>query len=393
MADQNLNDPPSESTQQQPPAVGPASQWADSLKVASWVGGPGLPLVGVVAIVGAGIALSLGLLKDINDILAPSFLAVNLLIAAYPIYTWLRRVKTPKSVAATVTGLAVFVILILGVGALVWSLTAMVTALTTYSEQFRGLYTSSIDWLAQLGFDEAALLNSLTSISPTSVLNVVGGLVSNLSVVGSLVVVIICVILFMVMDLPSMSQRLSVMDRIYPAVTNSLNAFVVGIRRYWIVTTVFGLIVAVFDWVLLLILGVPLPMVWAVLSFITNYIPNVGFVIGLVPPALLALFEGGPFTALAVVIGYSVLNFVIQSIIQPKFTGDAVGVTPVVSFLSLLLWAWVFGALGALIALPATLAVKALLIDPDPRMRWVSAFISNDPLSIDTRKTSAKHRL
>lgn len=83
------------------------------------------------------------------------------------------------------------------------------------------------------------------------------------------------------------------------------------------------------------------------------------------------------------VAAYSVLNFVIQSLIQPKVTGAAVGISPTVSFLSLLLWAWVFGPLGALIAIPATLAVKALLVDSDPRLRWVNAFISADPLKGD----------
>ncbi|NHB85775.1 AI-2E family transporter [Tessaracoccus sp. HDW20] len=119
------------------------------------------------------------------------------------------------------------------------------------------------------------------------------------------------------------------------------------------------------------------------LTFITNYIPNIGFVIGLVPPALLALVEKGPGAALTVVVAFSLVNFVLQSLIQPKFTGDAVGITPTVSFISLLVWAWVFGALGALIALPATLTVKALLIDPDPRTRWLNAFISNDAKTAD----------
>ncbi len=346
----------------------------------------GLPKLAVVAIVVAALALSLGLLQNLSSIVAPMFLAINLLVAAYPIYTALRRVRTPKLVAALATGLSVFVILVVGIGALVWSLTEMVTALTDYSDQFVSLYHATIEWLAQFGFDQDSLLSQLKSISPSSVLDVVGGLVSNLSSAGSIIAVIAVAIVFMMMDLPSMTDRLDITHRLHPSFTDSIQSFVLGIRRYWVVTTVFGLIVAVFDWVVLAVLAVPLPLVWAVLSFVTNYIPNVGFVIGLVPPALLALFEKGPVTALIVVIGYCVLNFVIQSIIQPKFTGDAVGVTPTVSFLSLLLWAWVFGALGALIALPATLAVKALLVDSDPKLRWVNAFISNDPRSIDTKR-------
>ncbi len=66
-------------------------------------------------------------------------------------------------------------------------------------------------------------------------------------------------------------------------------------------------------------MGVPLALLWALLAFVTNFIPNIGFVIGLVPPALLALLEGGPVLAFWVIVVYAVLNFVIQSVIQPKY--------------------------------------------------------------------------
>ena len=85
-----------------------------------------------------------------------------------------------------------------------------------------------------------------------------------------------------------------------------------------------------------------------------------------------------------VIVAYSVLNFVIQAIIQPKFTGESVGVTPLVSFLSLLFWVWVLGWLGALLALPATLLLNALLVDADPKARWVNILIASDPRTAHT---------
>ena len=176
-----------------------------------------------------------------------------------------------------------------------------------------------------------------------------------------------------------MHDRLRMAGSRKPDVVLALESFATGIRKYWLVTTVFGLIVALFDWAALLIIGVPLAGVWALFSFLTNYIPNIGFIIGVIPPALLALFDDGWVAAVAVVVSYSVLNFVIQSIIQPKFAGDAVGLTPTMSFVSLLLWGWVFGALGTLIALPCSLLVKATLIDHDPGARWVNALISSRP--------------
>lgn len=337
---------------------------------------------GVVIAVGAT-ALSIWLMREFSNVIAPIFLGANLLIAAYPVYTLLLKIKTPRFVAAIVTGLTVLLVLILGVAALVWSGSSMVSKLTSYSDQFTGLYNDAIALVARVGFDEAQLVEQLKTISPSNVLGVVRGLVSNLSSAGSLILVILVVLVFMVMDLPSMAERMKLTNRLHPAFTGNLETFVAGIRRYWLVTTIFGLIVAVLDGFALVLLGVSLPVVWAVLSFITNYIPNIGFVIGLVPPALLALVEKGPVTALLVVAIYSVMNFVLQSIVQPKFTGDAVGITPTVSFISLLLWAAVFGPLGALIALPFTLMIKAMLIDNDPKTRWINAMIAANPETVD----------
>lgn len=335
-----------------------------------------------VAIVLAAVALSLMLLREYSGIIAPLFLGVNLLVTAYPIYTWLTKHRVPRWIGALVVGLTVFLVLLAAVGMIVWSVTSMVRKLSDYTVEFQDMYERSIAFLGQFGFDQEALLEQLRSISPSSVLNVVGNIASVGSGATGMIVVVMIVMVFMVMDLPSMVTRFDVTDRLHPSFTDSLEAFASGIRRYWLVTTVFGLIVAVLNGVVLVILDIPLPLVWVMLSFITNYIPNVGFVIGLVPPALLALFEQGPVAALIVVIAYSVLNVVIQSIIQPKYTGESVGITPIVSFLSLLLWTAVFGALGALIALPFTLMIKAMLIDNDPRLRWVNALISSHPKDI-----------
>ena len=342
------------------------------------------PLFVVAVIVLGAIALTLTLFKDLSSVLAPAFLAVNLVVTTYPAYRWLEKHRVPRILAALIIGVLLFSVLVLVTVSLVWAGTSMVASLTEYGPRFTEFYNQVIAWLTSVGFDEAALLNQLKSVSPSNVIGLVGNIVTQASSATSTMVVILICLAFLVADLPTMAKRLAITNRLHPSFTGSLEDFAVGIRRYWLVTSLFGLIVAVLDGIALVLVGVSLPLVWVVLSFITNYIPNVGFFIGLVPPALLAFLEKGPTAALIVVIAYCVLNFVIQSVIQPKFTGDAVGITPVVSFISLLLWTAVFGALGALLALPLTLMVKSLLLDNDPRARWVGALISSNPDSVDT---------
>ena len=77
------------------------------------------------------------------------------------------------------------------------------------------------------------------------------------------------------------------------------------------------------------------------------------------------------------------LNFIIQSVLQPKFVGDAVGLTTTVSFLSLIVWAYILGPIGAILAIPASLLVKALLVDMDPDAQWLGLFLGDKPVFKD----------
>jgi len=168
----------------------------------------------------------------------------------------------------------------------------------------------------------------------------------------------------------------------------ALATFASGTRRYLVVSTVFGLVVAVLDTAVLLWLGVPGAALWGLLAFVTNYVPNIGFFIGLVPPTVLALLEAGPGLAVAVVAVYIVINFVIQSLIQPRIVGGAVGLSPTVTMLSLVFWAFALGPLGALMAVPLTLLVKALFVDADPQAEWVTPLLAQQQPAFVTRSSA-----
>lgn len=324
-------------------------------------------------------------MRQYAEIIGPLVLTVNLFIAAYPIQTFLVGKGVPRLVAQVVLAVVVFAILAAFFFSLVWSIGALVTELPRYQFQFWNLYHQSVAWLGQFGVTERQVLAQLKAINPSNFAAILSSALGSVTNVVSMLTVIIVMIFMMAFDTDTFGGRNAALKRYQPRIWHSIADFIVGVRRYWVVSTAFGLIVAVIDVIALEFLNVPLALVWGILAFLTNYIPNVGFVIGLVPPAIMALLANDPLTALLVVIIYSVVNFVIQSIIQPKFNGDAVGVTALVSFVSLLLWSSVIGALGALLALPMTLLAKALLVDHDPNVRWLNALISNDPAMADPR--------
>ena len=338
-----------------------------------------IPRLLVIALGMAALAFAVMFLQELAGVIGPVFLALNFMIAAHPLHIWLVNHRVHRFIAATLTGTLVLLLLGAFFYSIVWSVTQLVVSLPDYSAQFNDLYQSALHQLNRAGVTESGILDQLRSISPSNVLNYVRPIVSNLGGIASLLLVLVTVVFFLTMDSVTFNDRLDLAQRYHPRFIGALRSFAVGVRRYWIVSSVFGLIVAVLDVLALWIIGVPLALVWGILSFLTNYIPNVGFVIGLVPPALLALLALGPAAAIAVVVTYSVLNFIIQSIVMPRYTGQAVGITPTLTFFSLLFWAWALGVMGALLAVPLTLLAKALLVDADPKARWANALIASDP--------------
>ncbi|WCE38760.1 AI-2E family transporter [Brevibacterium sp. BDJS002] len=338
----------------------------------------------VIALTIAGLAYALMFFKGLQDIVAPVFLALNFYIVVYPLQKYLTKLKVPRAIGATISVLLVLVMIFGFFGLTAWSVAELVLLIPSYGEQLVATYQSALSFLSDIGVTSSVLQQQFQQFNVRSLIDAVYPLLTNVSLVAGLLTTVVMAVFFVAMDSMGIDRRMLMLLDVKPSLAASLGGFASGVRRYWVVATVFGLIVAVLDVIALAIIDVPLIWVWGVLAFLTNYIPNIGFVIGLIPPALLALVDSGWQSALWVVIAYSVLNFVIQSIIQPKFTGESVGVTPLVSFLSLLFWVWVLGWLGALLALPATLLLKALLVDADPKAKWVNILLASDPTTANS---------
>jgi AI-2 transport protein TqsA len=328
-------------------------------------------------------------LRGVADILAPVFLALMLAVTVSPLTQWLRRRGAPAWLAMTATIIASYAVLIALGGALLVSVARLIDVLPTYQDQFTALRDRLVQGLGGLGISSQALHDAVAGVQPGSVVHVVEVLVGGLASALSDAVFLLAVLLFLCVDAVTFPARLMSVAGQRPSVVQALRSFAHGTRRYLLVSTVFGLIVAVIDTGMLWALGVPLPLLWGLLSFITNYIPNIGFIIGLIPPALLALLQGGPGLMATVIALYCVVNFIIQSLIQPKVVGDAVGLSATVSFLSLVFWAWVLGPLGALLAIPMTLLAKGLLIDIDPSTQWLSALLAGGEPAKRTEPTTA----
>jgi len=330
-------------------------------------------LVGAAAIV-----IVLAGLRSAADIIGPIVLALCLTIVFHPLRARLER-RLPVWAASVTVLIAAYTLIVLMTLAMIISLGQLAALVPTYAPQINDLVAGAGDWLAArgVGSDQVDAVSGAVDVS--RLVDLATSVLSNVLSVLSDLFFIVTLLLFLAFDSAQVSRLLQNARLHRPYLVDALGSFARGTRSYLGVSAVFGLIVAVIDTALLSLMGVPGAFVWGVLAFVTNFIPNIGFVIGIIPPAVVGLLEGGPGLMLEVIVMYCVVNLVIQSIIQPRYVGNAVGLSTTLTFVSLIFWTWVLGPLGALLAVPMSLLVRAILVEANPAAGWILPLISGHP--------------
>ena len=329
-------------------------------------------LLGVAAALGAALGL-----REFSTILGPVFLALVLSIAVHPVRRFADRHAWPAWLGVILSLLAVYAIVAGLFAILVIAGIQFATLLQDYAPQFQAFLRQAVQVLESVGVSQQKLQDLANQLSPSKLVGIAGDLIGGLAGVLSNIFFLIVLLFFTVADAGDFASKL---ERISPRgqrLAEAFRQFAHGSRQYLAVATIFGAIVASLDVIALWILDIRYAWLWGLLAFITNYIPNIGFIIGLVPPTIIALLDQDVVTAIIVVIVYSVVNFVIQTIIQPRVVGVTVGLSATLSFLSLIIWATILGASGAFLAIPLSLFVKYLFVDVDPEHDWVGPLLSS----------------
>jgi AI-2 transport protein TqsA len=320
------------------------------------------------------VALGIGT-KAAAGIIAPTMLALVLTIAVLPISRWPDKHRGPSWVATLAALAAAYLILLVMIIGSAVCLIKFADLLPSYASETKDLTKSVEKGLSQLGLSTSATNDALSKLDPTKLADVLADVVSQVLDAAGFLFFLVTLIFFFVVAVPGFAPRVTALRSTKPALTAAMAKFLGGAQTYLLMTALFGAIVGLLDAGALWLLGVPLPLVWGFFSFLTNFIPNIGFVIGVIPPAFLALLDDGWSGLLLVVVAYSVLNVTIQTFIQPRVVGNSVGLSAEVTFMSLVVWTFLLGALGALLAVPMTLLVRAIFLDADARTSWVAPLI------------------
>lgn len=309
------------------------------------------------------------------DLLVPLLLATFIAVVCTSPVQWLNRIGLSMRMSAFLT-LMVLLGFISLIGLLVVnSFSTFVAALPEIESRLYEQYWNLLNALSSRGL--AINPDQINSLFETedggswmpALLGQLGNFFMQSIIVGLLVI-------FMLFE------TLNVRDKVSRALENPapslkrFSEFSVTLKRYLAVKTAISLATGALVWLSCMIVGVDFPLLWGVLAFALNFIPNIGSALAAIPPVLLLLVaqDGGAFQALLLASAYLVINFVLGNLIEPRVMGQALGLSTFVAFLSLVVWGWIFGAAGMLLSVVLTMTLK-IALDSHPQTRWIARLL------------------
>ena len=314
-------------------------------------------------------------LREVASLILPIVIGLLIALVAWPMVGALERrgVGHRFALGATITVVLAVVLLAAGIAAL--SVGELVVQLPRYEGRLSAVAATLPGRLEQLGIrvDPASVA---ALISPERIFAFVRPVASAVSEAGgALFVVAFTLIYALVGGAGFRARATATLGPTHPAVSG-MERFGSDVQRYLVVRTELGLFAAILSAALLFVLGVPLPVLWGVLVFFASFVPNIGTIIALIPPTVLAFLEGGPAVAAFVVAGYGLINFAQDQFLQPVVMGSELNLSPLVVFVAVIVWAWILGPVGALLAVPLTIGL-VMGLESFPTSRGLAKLLRN----------------
>jgi AI-2 transport protein TqsA len=308
----------------------------------------------------AGFVIVVAGMKAASSILVPFFMAVFIAVICAPPLFWLQRKGVPKLLALVfILAAILFAGLLFGI-LIVPSLNDFLSALPEYQKLLSTHFSTLVGRLRESGIPIPQDVISGV-INPGWIMSLAGGIFSALGSGLANAFLILLTVLFILLEVTDFPKKLHLVLKDPERSLSAIQKFSRDAKRYLIIKTLISAVVGVVIWVWLLILGVDYPVLWGTLSFLLNYIPNIGSIIAALPVVLLALVQLGVGSALLTILGFVVVHVIVGNIIEPKLMGRGLSLSTLVVFLSMVFWGWVLGPIGMILSVPMTSLIKIAL--------------------------------
>jgi AI-2 transport protein TqsA len=323
-------------------------------------------------------------MRAAEPILVPLLIAGFLaILSASPIF-WLRDKGIPSPVALF---LVILGVLGLGFGFIVLigtSLDDFSYAIPRYQARLTEEMGPLLQWVQGLGFqfNEELLLKY---IDPGASMRLVGRMLSGLGGMLANSFLILLTVIFILLEASSFPKKVHAAFGDPKGIFSQFSKITDAVNNYLAIKTLLSLATGIIVAIWVTILGIDFPVIWGLLAFLLNFIPNLGSIIAAVPPVLLGYIQFGLGRALLVAVGYGVVNVIFGNVVEPKLMGRKLGLSTLVVFLSLVFWGWIWGPIGMLLSVPMTMIVK-IALESHPSTRGLSILLDSESSVARTAK-------
>ncbi len=330
------------------------------------------PTFGYTLVVMAATVIVLAGIKVAAAITVPFFLSVFITIVLSPLYLWLVKRGMTTGVA-----LLTVVVTLFGIAATVMVLVG--SSIHDFSQNLPAYRSKLHDDFAMLTayLDAHGIHIPKEDISAffaaDSIMEYIAHTLKSFGSVMTNSMLILFTVAFMLLEVSQFSEKLASIE------SPRLHAFTRAndtIKRFVMLKMLTSLATGIVVAVGLTVLKVDYAILWGVLAFLLNFIPNIGSVIAAVPAVVTALVQYDPTHALLTAGLYIIVNVLIGSIWEPRIMGKGLGLSTLVVFLSLIFWGWLLGPVGMLLSVPLTIVVK-ILLDATEETRWIAVMLGN----------------
>ena len=328
-------------------------------------------LIGVASLV-----LIVAGLKALSGLLSPILLSLFIVLVTYPIMTWLKRRGFPHWLAYTIV---LFIVLSVGAFFVFFftiSLSQLSDVLPNYVSQTEAQLNSLWQWLKERGV-ESDDIEALQWFQPERIIQLILSLISSLLSVFSNIGLTLLIFIYMLASAPTFAKQLRQGLKDNTSLLRQFQDFAHSTTSYLAIKSWVGALTAICQIILMWVMGVQFAVLWGVLSFLFNFIPNIGFYVAIIPPVLLTLLDRGLVRAIIFGVGYALINLFFDNVIAPRYLAEGLDLSVLITFLAVIIWTWIFGPIGAFMALPLTVMVKKLLLEPFPQTQLVAALLGS----------------
>ena len=332
--------------------------------------GPLTALGGFVLVVVGALAL-----REVASLVVPVMFGLFIALTAWPMVGTLERHGVRHALALVGTIAVVLAVVLLAALIAALSVGELVVQVPRYESRLSAAFAALRVQLEQIGIvADAGAIAAI--VSPERIFAFVRPVASAVSDAGGAMFVLAFTMIYALGGGTSVRARAAAAFGEQHPLLLGTERFATDLRRYLVVRAKLGLFAAVLSFALLFVLGVPFPVLWAILVFAASFIPNIGSFIAVIPPTILAYLDNGLGAAVTVVIGYALINFAQDQFLQPVVMGSELNLSPLVVFIAVIVWAWILGAPGALLAVPLTVGL-VMVLEAFPSSRGLAALARN----------------